>query len=75
MGFIKRKSSTAGKVSLSDFEAKRAQFLFDIQVLVMITEIPNDLIMYHTGLHYVPILNWTMAKDILKQLALTINDN
>ena len=34
MGFVKRRASTKAKVSLSDFEALKAQFSYNIQVVV-----------------------------------------
>ena len=33
MGFMKRNSTTKCKVSIADFEEKKAQFLFDIDVI------------------------------------------
>ena len=57
IGYVKRRVSTKTKVHPSDFEAKRAQFLFDIRSLVEMEDIPKDLIINwnHTGIHYVPV--------------------
>lgn len=63
MGFVERRASTAAKVSVTDFEERRAQFLFDIQVLIMMEEIPNDLLI-NWDLYYVPTSNCTMAKEV-----------
>ena len=70
IGYVKRRVSTKTKVHPSDFEAKRAQFLFDIRSLVEMEDIPKDLIINwdHTGIHYVPVSNWTMAKEGTKRI-------
>ena len=44
MGFVKRRASTKAKVSVSDFEALKAQFIYDIQVVVEMEEIPGELV-------------------------------
>jgi hypothetical protein len=50
---------------LSDFEACKSQFLFDIATITEMEDIPNDLILNwdHTGIIYIPVGNWTMAKE------------
>ena len=70
IGYVKKRVSTKTMVHPSDFEAKRAQFLFDIRSLVEMEDIPKDLIINwnHTGIHYVPVSNWTMAKDGTKRI-------
>ena len=70
LNFVKRKSSTKAKVSIADFEEKKAQFLFDIKSLIDMEEISPDLVIIwdHTGLHYVPVSNWTMAKEGAKRI-------
>ena len=70
MGFVKRKSTTKCKVSIADFEEKKAQFLFDIDVIVSMEDIPPQLIINwdHTGLNYIPVSNWTMAKEGSKRV-------
>ena len=63
MGFVKRRSTTKCKTSVADFEEKKAQFLYDIQVITTIDYIPSELLINwaHTGINYVPFSNWTMA--------------
>ena len=48
MGFVKRKASTKAKVSLDDVIVKKEQFLLDIRAVVVLEDIPLDL-----------IVNWT----------------
>ena len=63
MGFVKRRSTTKCKISVADVEEKKAQFLYDIQVITTIDDIPPELVINwdNTGINYVPISNWTMA--------------
>ena len=65
MGFVKRRANTSAKVCVADFEASKHQFLFDINAIVEMEEIPTDLIINwdHTSIKYVPVGNWTMAKE------------
>ncbi len=53
-------------------EACKTQFLFDIDTIVEMEEIPRDLIINwdHTGIKYVPVSNWTMAKEGSKRVAI-----
>ena len=64
MGFVKRRASTKAKLSASNFEELKTQFLFDIKVIIEMEEIPGDLVINwdQTGIHYVPVSSWTMAK-------------
>lgn len=70
LGFVKRKSSTKAKVTVSDFEEKKAQFLFDIESIIVMEEIPSDLVINwdHTGINYVPVSSWTMAPEGAKRI-------
>ena len=70
LGFVKRKASTSAKVSVSDFEERKAQFLFDIKTIIDMEKVPSELVINwdHTGLHYVPVSNWTMAKEGAKRV-------
>ena len=64
MGFIKSRAST------KDFEEKKEQFLFDIKAVVTLEDILFDLIIncYQTGMHYVPVSSWTVAKEGSKRV-------
>ncbi len=70
MGYVKRRASTKSKVLVSEFDILKNQFLFDIKSIVDIEEIPPELIINwdHTGLDYVPVSSWTMAKEGSKRV-------
>ena len=65
MGYVKRRASTKAKVAVQDFEEVKAQFLFDIKVVIEMDESPFDLVINwdQTGIHYVPVGSWTMEKE------------
>ena len=65
LGYVKRKANTKFKVEVEEFEAMKAQFLYDIEVIIELEEVPDDLIINwdHTGINYVPTSNWTMAEE------------
>ena len=65
MGFVMQKSTTKVKVSVEDLEALREQFLLDIKAIVDLEDIPHEHILNwdQTAINYVPISNWTMAKQ------------
>ena len=70
IGFVKRRASTKAMVSIEDFEEKKEQFLLDIKAVVTLEDIPLDLVINwdQTGVHYVPVSSWTMAKEGPKRL-------
>ena len=70
MGYVKRRASTKAKVTAADFDALKAQFVFDIRTIVEMEDIPPDMIINwdHTGIHYVPVSNWTLAKEGSKRV-------
>ena len=77
MGFVKRRASTKAKVNPSDFESYKQQFVFDIQTVMEMEEIPRQLVINwdHTGIQYVPVSSWTMAKEGSKRVEIAgIND-
>lgn len=55
---------------MSDFEALKAQFIYDIQVVIEVEEIPEELVVNwdQTGIHYVPVSSWTMEKEGSKRV-------
>ena len=77
MGYVKRRASTKAKVNVDDFEAVKAQFLFDVSAVVEMEEIPNDLIINwdQTGIHYIPVGSWTMEKEGAKRVEITAVDD
>ena len=65
MGFVKRRASTKAKVSVTEFKQFKVQFIFDIRAIIEMEEIPEDLVINwdQTGINYVPVSSWTMAKE------------
>ena len=70
MDGVKRHASTTGKISAANFAQLKAQFLFDVQIIREMEEIPEDLIVNwdQTSIHYVPVLNWTMQQEGFKRV-------
>ena len=58
---------------MEDFDALKSDFLFDIKVVVALEEIPPELIINfdQTGLKYVPVGDWTMAKKGSKSVPIS----
>ena len=77
MGFVKRTANTKAKVNPSDFESYKQQFVFDIQTIMEMDEIPRELVINwdHTGIQYVPISSWTMAKEGSKRVEIAGKDD
>ena len=59
MGLVKHQATTKAKVTPSNFEKVRQQYLADIPSFVFTEEIPDDLIINwdQTGVKYSPVLN------------------
>ena len=59
MGFVKRKCSTSGKISVEQFDELKEVFLADVAAEVLINYIPKNLIINwdQTGLSLVPTGN------------------
>ena len=70
LGYVKRKATTKTTIPSDNFEAQKEQFLFDIQTIIEMEDIPNELVVNwdHTGINYVPVGNWTMATEGLKRI-------
>ena len=64
MGYVKRKATTKGKVTVEAFETIKVSFLDDVYATVVMEDISHERIINwdHTGLHYVPVSSCTMAK-------------
>ena len=62
MGFVKRKGCSTKKLMVHNIEEIKEQFLFDIEVVVRMEDIPDDLILNwdHTAINIVPVSSWTM---------------
>ena len=70
MEYVKRKLTAKAKVSVEDLAVYKKQFLLDIKVVVNLEDILNELILNwdQTAINYVPVLNWTMAKEGSKKV-------
>ena len=77
MGFVKCRASTKAKVSVKDFEEMKEQLLLDIKATITLKDIPLDLIINwdQTGMHYVPVSFWTMAKEGSKRVEICAIDD
>ena len=70
LGYVKRRANTKAKVSVVDFEEYKAQFVFDICTIMDMEDIPKEMIVNwdHTGMNYVPVSSWMMAKEGSKRV-------
>ena len=70
MDFVKRKASSNAKGNVHDFVEVKTNYLADIKVIISLEEVPPCLVINwdHTGLKYVPVLFWTMAKEWSKKV-------
>ena len=77
MGYVKMKSSNAGKVSPIQFAEMQEVFLADIKAQVLINDIPDELIINwdQTGLPLVPTVEWTMHRAGEKIIPITNSDD
>ena len=73
MGLVKRKGTTKASVSVEDFDVLKAQFLSDIKAVIEMEEIPPALVINwdQTGINYVPVSAWTMAKEGSKRVEIS----
>ena len=70
MGFVKRKATSKAKVTVDNFEELKEQFLLEINQVIVMDEIPADLVINfdQTGLHFVPVSEWTMEAEGTKRV-------
>ena len=63
-------SGKPAKVSVPEFEAHKILFAFDVKSIFEMEEVPKELVLNwdHTGIHYVPVSSWTMAKEGSKRI-------
>ena len=64
-------------MSPKEFTELKNQFIFDISAIIQIEEIPPQLIINwdQTGIHYIPVSNWTMALEGSKRIEIAgVND-
>ena len=78
MNFVKRKATTKkSKVTVSNFEEMRSNYLMDIKAIITLEEIPDDIILNwdQTAIKYIPLSNWTMDKEGSKWVEVVGIDN
>jgi len=77
MGLVKRKVTTKAKVNVEHFEELKKGFLWDIRNIVVMDEIPNELIINldQTGFNYVPVSQWTMEAEGTKRVQVDGKDD
>ena len=77
MGYIRRKANSKVKITVKNFEELKVNFLRDIKAIALMEEIPDSLILNwdHTGLKYVPVSSWTMAKEGAKRMFIDGKDD
>ena len=71
MGFVKRRETTKSNVAVAGLEACKDIFLSDIVAIVVLEEIPPDLIINwdYPGPNLIPSSFWTMEKKVLGKLS------
>lgn len=77
MGFVKRRCSTSGKISLAQFDESKDIFLADVAAEILFNDIPESLIINwdQTGLSIVPTGDWTMEKEGAKIVSIAHSDD
>ena len=77
MGYVKQKCSNAGKISPTHFAEIKEVFLADIQAVVLMNEIPDELIVNwdQTGIQLVPTGDWTMHRAGDKVIPISNSDD
>ena len=77
MGYVKRKCSTAGKTTISEFDEIKEVFLADVAAVAVMRNIPSDLIFNwdQTGLSIIPTGNWSMHKAGAKVVPIAHSDD
>ena len=70
IGFVKRKGTTKAKMSIEHFEEVKKEYLLDIKLIISMDEIPEDLVINldQTGIHYIPVSDWTIAEEGSKRV-------
>ena len=65
MGFSKRRANSKSKVLPDDFAQLKEQFLIDIKSVIVMEEIPADLVINwdQTAMKIVLSCSWTMEKN------------
>ena len=77
MGYVKRKCSNAGKITVARFEELQEEFLADIKAEVLMNDVPPSLIFNwdQTALKFVPTGEWTMHRAKEKIIPIASSDD
>ena len=77
MGYVKRKGSNAGKITVTQFNEVQEVFLADIQAEVLMNDVHPQLIFNwdQTPVHYVPTGEWTMHRQKEKIIPIANSDD
>ena len=77
MGYVKRKCSNAGKISVRRFTELQEAFLADIKAEVLMNDIPDELVINwdQTALPLVPTGEWTMHRAGEKMIPIAKSDD
>ena len=77
MGFSKRRANSKAKIFPDNFDHNREQYLIDIKSVVIMEEIPHELIINwdQTPLKIAPSSNWTMEKRGTKRVEISAVDD
>ena len=77
MGLVKRKGNTKAKVDVEKFNEVKKLFHQDIWNVIVMDEMPAELVINwdQTGLNYVLISQWTMAKEGAKRVEIDGKDD
>jgi len=73
MKFVKQKATTKkSKMTVSNFDELKDNFLMDIKAIVTMEEVSDEMILNwdQTVIKYIPVSNWTMATEGSKRIEL-----
>lgn len=67
---VKRHGNTKSKVTCTNFEEIREQFILVIKTVIAFEEIPDDLILNwgHTEINYIHVSSWIIARKSFKKM-------
>ena len=70
MNFVKRRGSSIAKLTVTNFEAVKEQFILDVNAVVEMEDIPPQLVFNwnQTGISIVPSSSWTMEAKGTKRV-------
>jgi len=69
--------TTSGKENVKDFDKLKEKILLAVQNTICMDEIPGDMIVNfdQTGIHYIPVMPWTMDKEGVKHVEIVAKDD